>query len=253
MVGCDFDLELLAAVTDLNEFSLLDGLDNACRTRLIEETSADCFRFSHALVRHSLYQDLSATWRRRLHRQVTEALIKLDRNEAASLARHAVQSGFSRDGAGLAVSYVVAAAEQASAARALSEAEGWYRQALDLLNKAKSCEPQLLLQVLCGLGEVQRDQGDPACRQTLLDAGRAAIAQGRADLAARASVSNFRGLTSTLTGVDHEGRVARGNLEGCRRRTIAHAGSASGHLGGRDHLRSHGSRKDAPRRCRRGG
>ena len=204
VIGCDFDLELLGTVTDSDDIQLLDGLDQACKTRLIEEASEDSFRFCHALVRNTLYRDLTSARRRHLHRQVMEALTKLRRIGSASLAHHAVEAALGRDGAEMTVSYVIAAAGQAVGARALSEAEVWYRQALDLLGRAGMSESGLWIEVLCGLGEVQLDQGDLGFRQTLLDAGRAALSQGRTDLAARAGVSNFRGLASIITGIDHE-------------------------------------------------
>jgi DNA-binding SARP family transcriptional activator/tetratricopeptide (TPR) repeat protein len=204
VIGRDFDLELLGTVTDSDEMALLDVLDQACKTRLIEEASADSFRFCHVLLRNTLYRDLTSARRRHLHRQVMETLTKLRRSDLASLAHHAVEAALGRGGAEMTVSYVIAAAGQAVAARALSEAEVWYRQALDLLDGAGMSESRLGIEALCGLGQVQLDQGDLGFRQTLLDAGNAALRQGQTDLAARAGVSNFRGLASIITGVDHE-------------------------------------------------
>ncbi len=204
VIGRDFDLELLGTVTDSDEIALLDGLDEACKTRLIEEASADSFRFCHVLVRNTLYHDLTSARRRHLHRQVMEALTKLRRNDSATFAHHAVEAALGRDGAEMTVSYIIGAAEQAATTRAMSEAEVWYRQGLELLGRAGMSESRLWIKALCGLGEVQLDQGDLGFRETLLDAGRAALSQGLADLAARAGVSNFRGLASIITGVDHE-------------------------------------------------
>ena len=204
VIGRDFDVELLGTVLDADEVALLDGLDEACKTRLIEEASADSFRFCHVLVRNTLYHDLTSARRRHLHREVMEALTKLRRNDSANLAHHSVEAALGRDGAEMTVSYVIGAAQQAAAAWAMSEAEVWYRQALELLRRAGMPESRLWVAALCGLGEVQLDQGDLGFRQTLLDAGRAALREGLTDLAARAGVSNFRGLASIITGVDRE-------------------------------------------------
>src|SRR5262249_5690010 len=57
---------------------------------------------------------------------------------------------------------------------------------------------------LCGLGECQRDQGDPAYRATLLDAARKAKANGDVPLLVRAVLANSRGWTSVTGAVDDE-------------------------------------------------
>ncbi len=203
-VGRDFDLELVGTVVDLDENVILDGLDEACRARLVEETGADRFRFAHAVVRDTLYRELSSTRRRRLHHRVTDALEKLRPHDAAALAHHALEAGPAGGDVTQAVRYLLAAAGQATAAGARAEAEVCYRQALELLDDDDQADSALRMELLCGLGETQRDQGDPAFRQTLLDAGWAALSAGRVDLAVRAAVANFRGLTSILSSVDRE-------------------------------------------------
>jgi hypothetical protein len=57
---------------------------------------------------------------------------------------------------------------------------------------------------MCGLGEAQRDLGNPDFRETLLDATRSALRLGRTDLAARAALANFRGTSSVINDVDAE-------------------------------------------------
>ena len=48
----------------------------------------------------------------------------------------------------------------------------WFRQALDLLDHAPASADQgLRCDLLTGLGEAQRQSGDPDFRETLLEAG----------------------------------------------------------------------------------
>jgi predicted ATPase len=77
VLGRDFDVELLADLQDAPEDSLLDILDEAVQAGLVQETSADRYRFAHVLVQVTLLEELSATRRRRLHRRVGEAIEKL--------------------------------------------------------------------------------------------------------------------------------------------------------------------------------
>ena len=76
VIGRDFDLDLLARATKTSEDELLDILDAAAAVALVREL-ADTpgrYNFAHALIQHTLYEDLGPTRRARAHRQVAEAL-----------------------------------------------------------------------------------------------------------------------------------------------------------------------------------
>ena len=80
VIGRDFDFDLLLAVLDLPEARLLDLLDEAVSASLLQESSerAGRFTFTHALVQHTLYDDIgrpaargfTSTWRKRSRRSV---------------------------------------------------------------------------------------------------------------------------------------------------------------------------------------
>ena len=76
VIGRDFDLDLLVAVVDLDETRLLDLLEEAVAASLLQESPerAGRFTFTHALVEHTLYEDLGRTRRARLHQRIAEAL-----------------------------------------------------------------------------------------------------------------------------------------------------------------------------------
>jgi class 3 adenylate cyclase len=203
VIGRDFDLELLTHVTDLDDNAVLDALDEACRSRVVEEAGPDRFRFFHAMVKETLYAELSSARRRRLHATILQVLEKLRPEDAVALAHHAVEAGPVGGDTSAAVAHLLGAAGQASAARDLAGAEGFYRQAIELID-AGAPDLDRRTEALCGLGEAQRDLGDPGFRETLLDATRSALASGRRDLAARAAVANFRGTSSVINDVDTE-------------------------------------------------
>lgn len=207
VLGQNFEVEVLAALTDLPEGRLLDALDEGSSARLVEETDADRYRFCHALVRHTLAEGLSATRRRRLHRRVAEALEKLRAGDVVALAFHFTEAGPEGADTSRAVHYTLAAAEQALEARALADAETRFSNALQLLAGPAQRHAPERLRALCGLGEAQRDQGNSGFRITLLEAARLAEAAGEAALLVRAALSNSRGVPSVIGGFDEE-RVA---------------------------------------------
>lgn len=222
-IGREFEVSLLSTLTDLNDDALLDALDEAVLGRLVEETGADRYRFSHALVRATLYEEMSATRRRRLHRRVAEALEKLGSDDVVALSYHFIEAGPDADEMARALRYVLAAGEQALGARALGDAENRFRQALEVMEDAGDDHTAARIGALCGLGESQRDQGDSGFRATLLEASRLALAllrdgsdgsrpsaaspESALALLVRAVLANSRGMSSVVGNVDEE-RIA---------------------------------------------
>ena len=94
VIGRDFDFDLLAETTRVDEDELIDLLDEAERAAVVLELSDSPGRytFSHALVQHTLYEDLGGTRRARLHTSVGEAIERLygenSEDLVGELARH---------------------------------------------------------------------------------------------------------------------------------------------------------------------
>lgn len=204
VIGREGDLDVVAEVVDLPESAVLDAFDEGVRARLLEESDADRYRFAHALVRTTLYDELSATRRRRLHRRIAETLEKLHRDDVVALAYHSLHAGPDGGDATRAAAYSVAAADQALAARALADAEARYRTALELIDDSGVVDEDVRLRALCGLGEALRDQARPEYREVLLRAARDARAAGLTDLLVRAVLSNDRGYASMIGRVDDD-------------------------------------------------
>jgi DNA-binding SARP family transcriptional activator len=79
VIGRDFDLDLLIEVTDADEDDLIAVLDIAQGAALVHEVPQTPGRYSfrHALIQHTLYEDLGATKQTRAHHQVGEAIERL--------------------------------------------------------------------------------------------------------------------------------------------------------------------------------
>ncbi len=209
VIGRDFDLDLLVAVADLPEARLLDLLDEAVGASLLQESSerAGRFTFTHALVQHTLYEDLGRTRRARLHQRVAEVLEEQCGDEPGErlgeLATHWAAATVSANPV-KALRYARQAAERALEALAPDEAVRWYRQALELYDQTPGGDRRERCELMIGLGEAQRQTGNRSSRRTLLDAAGLAAELDDVDRLARAVLANTRGFTSRFGAVDTE-------------------------------------------------
>ena len=209
VIGRDFDFEVLAEATETREDELLEVLDAARSAALVREMrdAPGHYSFAHALIQHTLYEDLGPTRQARVHRRVAEALEDLSQGRpgrrVGELARHWFKATQPKDLA-KAIEYSRQAADAALAALAPGEALRYYSQALDLFAEADDSEPLLDIDLRIGLGTAQRQSGDPAYRETLLEAaGRAARLDDTERLIASV-LANDRGFFSALGAIDSE-------------------------------------------------
>ena len=209
VIGRSFDVDLLAALVDLDEVTLLEQLEAAVQASLLVESSdrVGRFTFAHALINHTLYDGLGGTRRARMHLQVAETLEALYGGDAeerlAELALHWRLATVSVD-KHKAAGYSLRAGQRALDSLAPSGAARLFADALELLGPGTTVER---CEALIGLGDAQRLTGDAAYRETLLHACRLASELADADLAARAALANNRGFASGFGVVDEE-RVA---------------------------------------------
>jgi DNA-binding winged helix-turn-helix (wHTH) protein/tetratricopeptide (TPR) repeat protein len=150
VVGEEFNLGLLEALAGLSEDRLLDVVDEAVGAQLISEANGgqDRCRFVHALIRETLYGDLNAARRMRLHRRVGDTLEQLERGTPnpplADLAHHFGHAA-SEETADKAVDYAVRAGDRAVLSLAHEEAVRLYESALRSIDfKARGPEVDTL-------------------------------------------------------------------------------------------------------------
>jgi tetratricopeptide (TPR) repeat protein len=169
VIGREFALETLKAVAGIDEDIFVNALKEAVRLSILEERSQRGlvrYRFTHAFFRQTLYDEIIAPQRLKLHRQVARSLETLYarrlEQHAAELAEHFSHSTDPADLA-KAVSYAEMAAKKATDVYAYGEAIRLLEQALkvqevlDLEDKAKRCDLLLALgDALLLAGEHQR-------------------------------------------------------------------------------------------------
>ncbi len=173
VIGRDFRLDTLDAVGSIPEEEALGKLEEALKVGVLEEQArvgGVQYRFAHAFFRQTLYEELSAARRLRLHQQVARALeIQYQgrvADHAAELAEHFTQS---TDPADLqkAVSYGETAAQRATSVFDYGEAARLLERAIDVQevldpdDRAKRCDLLLALgDALMPAGEPQRAAGE---------------------------------------------------------------------------------------------
>jgi class 3 adenylate cyclase len=194
VMGRDFSLAVLQEVAGVPEEELLAAIEEAVHVSLLEERSESRdvrYRFTHAFFRQTLYEEMIAPRRLRLHNDVAKALerhyaSRLDEH-AVELAEHFAHSSTEED-LRKAVHYSELAAQRAAGVYAHGEAARLLEQALQVQevldpgDRPKRFELLLTLaQALLSSGEPQRVSDEIApelwqIAQALGDGERAAVA-----------------------------------------------------------------------------
>lgn len=193
VVGREFGFDLLCRLApDIPEEQCVTALEEARTASLIDE-SADArgYQFSHALVRDTLYDELPAARRARLHQQIAAALEDQHGDDPtaclSALAHHYHAAGAAGDPA-KAVEYAIRAAEHAASMHAHEEAIRHFLTACALLPSVKAAETKRC-RILLGLGQAQNCAGESsAALASFADAAAFARELGDAALLARAAI-----------------------------------------------------------------
>lgn len=209
VIGRDFDADLLGRVVDQSDDELLDVLEAAVAASVLGESSETPgrFTFAHALINHTLYEELGTTRRARLHRRIAEALEAICGDDPGprlgEMAHHWSAATAAVDPR-KALEYTRRAGDRALAQLAPDEGVRWFTSALELLAGDPEAGAEERCDLLISLGESQRQAGEAEFRQTLLDASASAQKLGDGDRLVRAALANTRGFFSAAGLIDDE-------------------------------------------------
>ena len=159
ILGREFAIsELTALASDFPEPELNAALEEAAAARIIETDTGQIglFRFSHALIRETVYDETPATLRIRLHARAADVIEAAGANDTpetlARLAHHSFQ-GQLIAGTDKVVAYARRAAGHATKIKAYEDAAHYLELAIDCLEMSartptrERCELRLLLGV----------------------------------------------------------------------------------------------------------
>ena len=183
-VGREFTFSVLRQAQDADDASLVRGLDELWQRRIVRETGAAAYDFSHGKLREAAYAEMSAARKRLLHRRVAEALRAIHVGDldsaSAQIATHYEHAGLPQE----AIAHYRRAAEAARRMYANDKAITFLTRALDLTPASDLAQRSDLLLArepiydVQGMRELQlRDITDvQALAQTLQDGQRQAEA-----------------------------------------------------------------------------
>ena len=189
VMGREFGIDALTELSELAPDQLMDVLNEAMAERVLDDVpgAPGRVRFSHVLIRDTLYDELTAARRMQLHREVGEALEAAYASDPephlAELAQHFVAAAplGVRDKA---VEYARRAGQRTAAQLAFEEAARHYEIALTLAeDERERCE------LLIALGDAEGRAGDmPASKAAFRQAAELAERAGLAQHLARAAI-----------------------------------------------------------------
>lgn len=209
-IGRSFDLDLLTRLEpDKSEDDILTTLEDALAVHLVEtHPETHQFRFSHALIRETLYDDMLGLRRARLHLRIGNLLeersVADDDIALPQMAYHFSEAGAGA-AAGKALDYARRSGERAANLLAFEEAARLFRLALQLQRKHFPQEHHQRCGLLLRLGGINLSLGDgTSAREAFSQAADIARAHALRPLFAQAAV----GFERTNIVASHSGEAA---------------------------------------------
>jgi DNA-binding SARP family transcriptional activator len=210
VLGRELELGALEQLSERSGDELLDVLDDAFAERVLTAVpgAPGRLRFAHALIRETLYDQLTTPRRVQLHRRAGEALEALyaadPEPHLAELAYHFFEAapGGDRDKA---VGYTTRAGERAVALLAYEEGARFYELALQALDLGQSADVRARCELLLGLGDALAKAGSMVeARDAFLDASSLARRSGLTEQLARAALGYGGRYRLARAGLDTE-------------------------------------------------
>lgn len=218
VLGREVDIDLLIRVARRDEDEVLDGLEAAVLAGLLSEPGPAQVRFTHALVRDTLYEDTPALRRARWHAAALRELRAAPAPDVAALAHHALAAATpatAAEAAGLAWAAARQAREMTAPSEAVQLAAAGVRMC-DLSETAVPVRDEVGL--LVELTRAAAQAGDAAtARPARARAVALAGSTGDTDLLCAALTAYRAPISWTVAGIGADGT----SIEGPLRRMVA--------------------------------
>jgi class 3 adenylate cyclase len=195
VAGAEFGPDLVAETGEAGDLgAVLEGLDEALRAGLVvqlESGTARCFAFAHAVVRQTIYSELTGARRAVLHQRVGRAIERLhgsgDPAHVAALAHHFCMAAAAGE-SGRAADYALEAARLALDQVAHEAAVARLEQGLAALDTAERPDQARRCDLLLALAQARLRSFDLAgIREASLAAAEAARSVGDPEKLAEAA------------------------------------------------------------------
>jgi class 3 adenylate cyclase/tetratricopeptide (TPR) repeat protein len=209
VVGREFDVGLLTALSGVDQDAVLDAIEAAERGGIVVSTTKPgTYRFAHALVASTLYGELPTSRRLRWHRSIGQILAgRADADDRLSeLARHFGEAAALGE-IERAVHYCRLAGDRAQEELAFEDAATLYERALLALELDEHPDPAATCDLLLAAGDALGQIADPRGVEMLRRAAETARAIGDSVRLADAAVTLGR-RTLFVPGVADEALIA---------------------------------------------
>ncbi len=147
VIGRDVDVALLIRAAEVDEDTVLEALEAGLISDLLVEPGPGAVRFSHLLVRETLYAGVPNLRRVRWHARVANAVAELYPGDLTALAHHAARAATAATAAD-AARHCVAAAELARARYAYDLEAELYLDAQKCLELVPEADERALVEVM---------------------------------------------------------------------------------------------------------
>lgn len=162
VAGREFDLLLLEAATGTRRAQLLETLAPALELELVAAIPGrpGQYRFPHALLRETIYDEVPVSTRTELHRRYAEALERRGGVDGrfAEVAHHYFEAS-AEGGEEKAIEYALRAGHEALQSLAYEAAAQQFQRALHLTDLGADPDPRRPCEILLALGEAKSRAG----------------------------------------------------------------------------------------------
>ena len=216
VIGRDFDVGVLQRACGVDAETMLATLAPALAREIVvrDAHGVGRYRFAHALIRETLYDEIAPAARARLHARIGEVIEDLHAGDLMpqlpALAHH-FREAAAAGGGDKAVAYAARAGRQAAASFGYEAAATYFADALDALERARPADERERCELLLARGDAQWKSADGrGARETFRRAADIARTLADAALLARSALG-FAGEGSrflwTRSGVVDQPRV----------------------------------------------
>lgn len=197
VLGRHFEMDELIALSDeFGEAERNACLEEALEASIVEEVpgTGNRLQFTHALIRETLYDEIPATRRIRLHARAAEVIehLRMDTTDSvlSRLAHHYFE-GQLVTGSGKVIEYASRAAERATHVMAYEDAARCWSLAIDCADLSGRTRERRTCEMRMQLGVAQRKAGDVrSAVETFTRVARIADELGDFDLYAEAALES---------------------------------------------------------------
>ncbi len=154
LLGQQFSMNDLLAVSEITEEGMFDALDEAMERNILREVEGGAMlAFTHADVQQVIYEELSVPRKQSLHRHIGAILELRYANHLAPVASQLANHFLQAQETNKAILYSLEAAKYAQEIYAYQSALHWFRQAEKLLPNSQT-SPESFIELYEGLGSV---------------------------------------------------------------------------------------------------